>query len=76
MDMQVLIGKRKTLEKARHEYHSFMSVRSIKDINANYKLLDQALLLENKLIKASNEVTKMINSIKEGNENGKRRTHK
>lgn len=76
MDMQVLIEKRKTLVKVRHEYHSFMSVRSIRDINANYKLLDQALLLEGKLVKASNEVTKMINNIKEGNENGKRRPHK
>jgi hypothetical protein len=76
MNMQVLIGKRKALEKARHEYHGFMSVRSIKNINANYKLLDQALLLENKLVKASNEVTAMINSIEEGNENGKRGTHR
>lgn len=63
MNMQVLIGKRKALEKARHEYHSFMSVRSIKDINASYKLLKQALLLENRLVKASNEVTETINSL-------------
>ena len=64
MKMSELIGKRKALEKARHEYHSFMSVRTIKDINANYKLLEQALELENRLVKASNEVTKMVNSIK------------
>lgn len=61
--MSELISKRRALEKARHEYHSFMSVRSIKDINANYKLLEQALTLENKLVKASNEVNRMINSI-------------
>lgn len=64
MNMSKLIEKRKTLEKARHEYHSFMSVRSIKDINANYKLLKQGLELENRLVKASNDVTKMIDSIK------------
>ena len=64
MKMSVLIGKRKALEKARHEYHAFMSVRTIRDINANYKLLEQALELENRLVKASNEVTEMINSIK------------
>ena len=64
MKMSELINKRKALEKARHEYHGFMSVRSIGDINANYKLLEQALGLENRLVKASNDVTKMINSIK------------
>lgn len=64
MKMTELIEKRKTLEKARHEYHSFMSVRSIKDINANYQLLDQALELENRLVKASNEVAKTVNSFK------------
>ena len=64
MKMAELIEKRKAVEKARHEYHSFMSVRSIKDINANYKLLNQALELENRLVKASNEVTKMVDSFK------------
>ena len=64
MKMSELIGKRKALVKARHEYHSFMSARSIRDINANYKLLEQALELENRLVKASNEVTKMVNSFK------------
>ena len=64
MKMSELIEKRKALEKARHEYHSFMSVRTMKDINANYKLLEQALELEGRLVKASNEVTKMVNSIK------------
>lgn len=76
MDMQVLIKKRKALEKARHEYHSFMSVRSIKDINANYKLLGQALELENRLVKASNEAAELVNNIKEGKENGRERTHR
>ena len=64
MKMSELIGKRKALEKARYEYHSFMSVRTIRDINANYKLKEQELELENRLVKASNEVTKMVNSIK------------
>ena len=64
MKMSELIEKRKALEKARHEYHSFMSVRTMKDINANYKLLEQAFELEGRLVKASNEVTKMVNSIK------------
>lgn len=64
INMSVLVEKRKAVEKARHEYHSFMSVRSIKNINANYKLLNQALELENRLVKASNEVTRMINSLK------------
>ena len=64
INMSKLIEKRRAVEKARHEYHSFMSVRSIKNINANYKLLDQALELENRLVKASNEVTRMIDSLK------------
>ena len=63
MKMSELIEKRIALEKARYEYHSFMSVRTIRDINANYKLKEQELELENRLVKASNEVTKMINSI-------------
>ena len=64
INLSTLIKKREALEKARHEYHSFMSVRSIKDINANYKLLNQSLELENRLVKASNEVTRIVNSIK------------
>ena len=64
MKMTELINKRKALEKARHEYHGFLSVRTMRDINANYKLLEQALELENRLVKASNEVNRMINSIK------------
>ena len=64
MKMSELINKRKALEKARKEYHGFMSVRTIKDINANYKLLEQGLTLENKLVAAHNAVTKMISSIK------------
>lgn len=64
INMSKLIEKRRAVEKARHEYHSFMSVRSIKNINANYKLLNQALELENRLVKASNEVTRMIDSLK------------
>ena len=52
MKMSEWIGKRKALVKARHEYHSFMSVRSIYDINRSYKLLEQALELENRLVNA------------------------
>jgi len=64
MKMTELIGKRKAVEKARHEYHSFMSVHTIFDINSNYKLLEQALELENRLVNAVIELRKMINSIK------------
>ena len=53
MKATIIIKKRIALEKARNEYHSFMSVRTIKDINNNYKLLEQALTLENRLVNAS-----------------------
>ena len=64
MKMSELIKKRKARGKARHEYHSFMSVHTIRDINGNYKLLEQALNLENRLVKAANEETKAVNSFK------------
>ena len=64
MKMTELIKKRKAREKARHEYHSFMSVRTIRDINSSYKLVDQALELENRLVRAANEETRAVNSFK------------
>ena len=64
MKMTELIDKRKAVEKARHEYHSFMSVHTIYDINSNYKLLEQALELENRLVNASIVVRKAVNSFK------------
>ena len=64
MKMSRLIKIRKARHKARVEYHSFMSVHTIRDINANYKLLEQALNLENRLVKAANEETKAVNSFK------------
>jgi hypothetical protein len=64
MKMNELIKKRKARQKARHEYHGFMSVHTIRDINTNYKLLEQALELENRLVKATNEETRMVNSFK------------
>lgn len=64
MKMTELIGKRKTLEKARKEHHSFVSVRTIKDINSNVELLKTALRLEKNLVNAHNAVTQAVDSFK------------
>ena len=49
----------KKVDKARREYHSFVSVRTLRDINSNYELLTTFLRLENNLIKARNNQDKI-----------------
>ena len=49
----------KEVDKARREYHSFVSVRTLRDINSNYELLTTFLRLENNLIKARNNQDKI-----------------
>ncbi|TET08495.1 MAG: hypothetical protein E3J83_03350 [Candidatus Atribacteria bacterium] len=46
----------KKVEKARREYHSFISVRSLKDIFSNYNLMTTYLRLENNLIETKNKL--------------------
>ena len=45
-----IIKMRKLLEKARTEYHSFMSARELKDINSSYGLTKTMLSLEGRLV--------------------------
>ena len=45
-----IIEIRKALVKARTEYHSFMRVRELKDINSSYGLTNTMLRLESKLV--------------------------
>ena len=49
----------KKVDKARREYHSFVSVRTLRDINSNYELLTTFLRLESNLIKARNNQDKI-----------------
>ena len=62
--MSELIGKRKAVDKARVEYHSFMSVRELHDIDSNYTLTETRMRLEGNLVDAVNEFKKAVNSIK------------
>ena len=64
MKMSELIRKRKAVDKARVEYHSFMSVRELHDIASSYVLTEQRIRLEGNLVKAANEFNKAVNSIK------------
>ena len=64
MKMSVLIGKRKALERARKEYHSFMSVRELKDIMSSYDLMGTMIILEDRLVKARNKLDEMLDSVK------------
>ena len=62
--MSELIKKRKAVDKARVEYHSFISVRELHDIASSYTLMETRIRLEGNLVKASNDFDRAINSIK------------
>lgn len=62
--MSELIRKRKAMDKAREEYHSFMSVRTLQDIGSSYSLTETRMRLEGNLVIAHNEFNRMIDSIK------------
>ena len=47
-----LIEKNKAVKKAREEYHSFMRVRELEDINSSYILTSIMLRLEGNLASA------------------------
>ena len=51
---------RKLLEKAREEYHSFMRVRELKDINSSYSLMGTMLRLEGKLVACALDFAKAM----------------
>ncbi len=55
-----VIRMRKILEKARAEYHSFMSVRELRDINSSYDLTKTMLRLESKLVGAALDFVKAV----------------
>ena len=52
------------MDKAREEYHSFMSVRTLQDIGSSYSLTETRMRLEGNLVIAHNEFNRMIDSIK------------
>lgn len=58
-DLRV-IKMRKALEKARAEYHSFMSVRELKDINSSYSLMETMLRLEGRLVASALDFAKAM----------------
>lgn len=64
MKMSELIRKRKDINKARVEYHSFMSVRTLVDINSSYDLTETRMRLEGNLVRATNEFNRLVESIK------------
>jgi len=55
-----IIKLRKALVKAREEYHSFMRVRELKNINASCRLVLMMLRLENNLIEAANALERLV----------------
>ena len=55
-----VIERRKSLVKARTEYHSFMRVRELKDINSSCSLVLTMLRLEGNLVEASNTLNKIV----------------
>lgn len=60
MSVLKVIGLRKALVKAREEYHSFMRVRELKDINSSYNLTATMLRLELKLVTTMNSLNKTL----------------
>ena len=58
-DLRV-IEMRKALEKAREGYHSFMSVRELKDINSSYSLTKTMLMLEGRLLASALDFAKAM----------------
>lgn len=65
-DLRV-IRMRKALEKARAEYHSFMSVRELKDINSSYSLMETMLRLEGRLVACALDFAKAM-CVKKGSD--------
>ena len=55
-----VVKKRKALTEARTAYHSFMSVRTLKDINSSYDLTATMLRLEANLVGARNSLNKIL----------------
>ncbi len=61
-DLRV-IRMRRALEKAREAYHSFMSVRELKDINSSYDLTKTMHRLEANLVGARNSLNKVLGTV-------------
>ena len=55
-----VIEKRKALVKAREEYHSFIRVRELRDINSSYDLTATMLRLEANLVGVRNSLNKVL----------------
>lgn len=55
-----IIKMRKALEKAREEYHGFMSVRELEDINSSYGLTKTMLMLEGRLVASALDFAKAM----------------
>ena len=55
-----IIEMRKALIKAREEYHSFMRVRELRDINSSCNLMTTMLRLEANLIGARNGLNRVL----------------
>ena len=60
MKQSKVIEMRKALVKAREEYHGFMRVRELKDINSSYDLTATMLRLEANLVGARNSLNKVL----------------
>jgi len=58
------IKRREAVRKAREEYHSFMQVRELKDINSSYNLTKTMLRREKKLVNTVNSLERWKNIIK------------
>ena len=58
-DLKV-IKMRNALEKARAEYHSFMSIRELRDINSSYSLTKTMLMLEGRLVACALDFAKAM----------------
>lgn len=58
-----VIEKRRALEKAREEHHSFMSVRTLKDINSSYNLTATMIRLESNLLNAMNDLNRASGAV-------------
>ena len=64
MKMSELLRRRKAVDKARVEYHSFMSVRTLGDIGSSYSLTETRMRLEGNLVTAHNDFARAVESIK------------
>lgn len=64
MKISELIRKKKAVDIARVEYHSFISVRELNDIASSYSLTETRMRLEGNLVKATNDFDRAVASIK------------